>query len=85
MLDRRLTFTNDKHLTNKMSFCLLCRSSVTEALSKRLMWAQHLCSNGAIYDAYEEWKGRWGEGETRSKNLQYDGASYTKRNECAVM
>lgn len=57
MLDRRLTFTNDKHLTNKMSFCLLCRSSVTEALSKRLMWAQHLCSIGAIYDADEEGKG----------------------------
>lgn len=64
MLDRRLTFTNDKHLTNKMSFCLLCRSSVTGALSKRLMWAQHLCSSGAVYGDDEEWEREGGPAAT---------------------
>lgn len=46
----------------KCPFVCVCRSSVTEALSKRLMWAQHLCSSGAIYDADEEREGEGGPG-----------------------
>lgn len=73
------TFDKQNVLLSALSF--ECDRSIVKTFNVGAASLQHW---GNIW-CWWRGEGDGGEGETRSNNLQYDGASYTKRNECAVM